>query len=256
MASTFDIKGTSLDSFKIGLNGPSINRNGQLLSINSTNSGRIITAADLHPGFRSGLYYPMNPYSEGLTNLTTGCIANTINYQPFYIAHNITIDNLAVQQGTTLASQFMRWGLYTNNFTTGLPDTLIVDVGDQSTAGTGTRSPGLSSGTLALNAGWYWFAIASSGAPGLYCENNVFAGSYLIGSSSIALTTPSFTLRNTFTYAALPSTAPTSALSTINIGVMMWLHTDCLIFKNRIINIYTIYGYTRIYFSPWHRQIK
>ncbi|MHC5746764.1 MAG: hypothetical protein ACYTXT_33715 [Nostoc sp.] len=218
MASTFDVKGTSLDSFKIGIGGPSLVRNGSDIKID--NSEIITEYTNSHPGYRSGLFYFFTPLVVSLSSGTTGLNASSITYTPFYIASTVTISKFCINVASAVASSAVTCGVYSHDTTTKLPSNLLGSA-SVSTATIGVKDLTIS---LTLNPGWYWFAITPSGVPNLTTLTTLFYGqNYINGSTSVPTATFSQGIRQSgFTYGALPSTALVSSLSSITVCVAFW----------------------------------
>ncbi|MBC1235908.1 hypothetical protein [Nostoc sp. 2RC] len=217
MASTFDIKGTSLDSFKIGIGGPTLYKVGTDLCLSTSISSRVLTELEAdHPGYRTGLWYATSPITDGLSSITTASTSNTISYYPFSLKKPVTILKIAFNQATSVAGN-MRFGIYSNNSNTVLPSTLLVQTGELSTAGTGERSDTV---FIQLPPAWYWAAISSNVSVSLTGETTLASQNYYIGRSSFGTTGFVNGYRNNYTYSSgsLPSSAPVDSLTELTTG--------------------------------------
>lgn len=129
-----------------------------------TASGGVITAvgfapsgAVFHPGFRSGQYYG----AMGITSFTATSVLTTgkLYAIPFFVGSTTTFTKMGIFITGGVASSHVELGVYTN--TNGLPDALLLDAGQVSSATSSTFATitGLS---LQLTPGWYWLAMSPS----------------------------------------------------------------------------------------------
>ncbi|WP_138503238.1 hypothetical protein [Nostoc sp. PA-18-2419] len=221
MASTFDIKGTSLDSFKIGIGGPTLNRDGSSIKINDS---KIITTSDLgarqHLGYRSTRWYSTLQFTDGLSSGTGASTLNTLSYYPFYIPRSVTIDYFSFNQSATgTANTLFRLGVYSHNSSTFLPDTLLFQTSEITTSATGQKGETVN---YTFNAGWYWSAVWSSQSIAISAETAADSLIYYLGLSSWSASATCFGYRQASTYSAgasLPSTALTTSLTDITASI-------------------------------------
>lgn len=131
-----------------------IDAKGRITSAANGNAG---AAADrYHPGLVSGrLYGPI--FSGALVSATA--IGNTIYAYPFYIPQSCTLATLRIIVNLANTATLAEMGVYSN--TGGFPDQRLLDAGSVSVTGTGVKT--ISSLSLALTPGWYWFCCAFNG---------------------------------------------------------------------------------------------
>ncbi len=216
MASTFDIRGTSLSSFKIGIGGPTLDRSGSNI-IKVNNSRQIITDDVMHPGYLPNKWYTDTIIYDAYTASSNASIVNTVSYYPFQICRPVNIVRFAFNQTVSTATALFRMGIYSNNPTTFLPQTLIASSTEITLIGTGDR--GFDT-TTTLTPGWYWKALnQNSGTGSFSSETGYPAINFYIGSDTFGIATGSiaYGYRNNLTYAnaSLPSTAVIDGLSEI-----------------------------------------
>lgn len=170
----------------------------------------------LHPGYVSGRYY----FSPNIVNITTSgtptnLSANQIYYLPVLIGADRQLDRLAVICNT-LGMGNIRLGIYTAG-SDSLPDILVVGSDNISVASTGTKEISVNANLRIGN--WYWLAVAT----GVACSLNVSVGNALngiVGMPSVAVSAING-LRANFTFGALPSAAPKTAIApTANVPVV------------------------------------
>ncbi|MBN3906061.1 MAG: hypothetical protein HWQ35_05725 [Nostoc sp. NMS1] len=216
MASYFDLKGTTIDSFKIGKGGPTLNRSGSsIIKLNGTE--QLVTENTLHPGYRANSWYNDTIFFDAYSAVTTTTAINTISYFLFQIPRTVNIVRFAFNQGSTATGGF-RIGIYSNNYSTALPDTLLASSTEINATGTGEKGFDTN---ISLTPGWYWKAINGNVAPSLSCENAYPAYNYYLSNSIFSTGTVQYGLRNNLTYAnsTLPTNAPVDGLSSITFGV-------------------------------------
>jgi hypothetical protein len=160
----------------------------------------------MHPGYTPGQYYCSG---IGATSGTPALVANTVYAAPFYIYHNIGVDQLAFEVTTANASTLVTVAFYTsiNNS----PDALVFTSGDVSIATTGAKVATVS-GTL--SRGWYWAVMVANGT-----GNVRGVGANVLTSGFNGQPTPTSTFGCGFsqalTYAAMPATFPTGTRTII-----------------------------------------
>ncbi|MGV0102146.1 hypothetical protein NSTCB13_00654 [Nostoc sp. DSM 114160] len=212
MASYFDLKGTTIDSFKIGKGGPSLNRSGS--NIIKVNSNQIITEEVEHPGYLSGKYYINTPLTDGFSAVSAASIVNTVTYFPFRIPRYFRMSNASVNVTTAVTSSLFRIGIYTNDNTTFLPKTLVDGIATSPSdlsGGTTGLKPSTWASPLYMYPGWYWLAISSSASLAFTGETAYPAYNYFIGSDTQTISTFTYGYRNPLTWVA-GSSFPTDAV--------------------------------------------
>ncbi|MFN6486306.1 MULTISPECIES: hypothetical protein [unclassified Nostoc] len=170
-----------------------------------------------HPGYRSGLWYSAMSQTDGLTAITTASTANTISYHPFSITKPITISKMSINQATSTTGLF-RFGVYSNNSTTFLPETLLLKTIELNAAGTIERGDNVS---YTFNPGWYWFAITSNVSLSISGESALASIMYYIGRVTFGVSNLVYGYRNPLSYSSgsLPTTAPLDTLTEITAGL-------------------------------------
>ncbi|MEH1863260.1 MAG: hypothetical protein V7L21_35830 [Nostoc sp.] len=170
-----------------------------------------------HPGYRSGLWYSAMSQTDGLAAITTASTANTISYHPFSITKPITISKMSINQATTATGLF-RFGIYSNNSTTFLPETLLLQTIELNAAGTLERGDTVS---YTFNPGWYWFAITSNVSLSISGETALASIIYYLGRVTFGITNLVYGYRNPLSYSSgsLPTTAPLDTLTEITAGL-------------------------------------
>jgi hypothetical protein len=185
----------------------------------------IATAAiNLHPGFRSGIYYFLHP-----NTITTSSIAsvgvNSMNYIPLQIPKPVTIDRIGVFVGTGVAGSLLRLGIYSN--VAGLPGNLISgsDGGDILCATSGFKEAVINS---FLPADCYWVAVnANISSPSLHADSVRIGFKYFLGEVAPSVATAPNMLKQTpVTYGAMPNSAPISSLVYQNGQTVFWVRAQ------------------------------
>ncbi len=161
----------------------------------------------------TGVHYPVKQASgvEVSTAITAAAAssiagaANRLECFPFIPCHSITIDRLALEVVTGVASAEFRVGIYSD--VNGVPTTLLVG-GVTSHDGSVSATDRTESVSLTMNAGTvYWFAVHSSSTATFRATavTNALAFAFsIIGSGS-----PVTSKRATASYGSgMPSTAP------------------------------------------------
>ncbi|MEH1955931.1 hypothetical protein [Nostoc sp.] len=222
MASYFDLKGTTIDSFKIGKGGPNLTRSGS--NIIKVNSNQIITEEVEHPGYISNKYYTSTPLTDGFAAVSASTTLNTITYFPFRIPRYFRMVDGSLNVTTAVTSSLFRIGIYTTNSTSFLPDTLVDGIAtsssDLSGGTTGFRTTAWFS-ALYMYPGWYWLAIASNASISFTGETSYPAYNYFMGSDTLSTTAISYGYRNPSTWVAgstFNTTAVIDSLTTFATG--------------------------------------
>ncbi len=111
-----------------------------------------------------------NPGSNSTSGTTQGVSASTICYVPMYLHRIVTIDAVGYLVGGTAptAGASMRVGVYTPDASTGMPATLVSDLGIYSLGSTASTALIFTlASAVALPKGWLWFALSyNSVSPG------------------------------------------------------------------------------------------
>lgn len=155
-------------------------------------------------GFESWFTIPLSN-----TAMTTGALtANRLYAFPFVVGRTATLDRIAINVTTAASGSKARCGIYDTN-DNGYPYNLVVDSGELDSGTTGIKSTTISQ---SLPGGHlYWLVVVSSGTPTLRCAAAASVLTPLIlGTSSSLGTTHYLGLYVSYTYAALPSTFPSS----------------------------------------------
>lgn len=150
---------------------------------------------------RTGEYIPV------VGPATTGALsgwANTLRAFPLYVPRAVTLDQIAAEVTTAVASSEMRLGIY-NKGVNLYPGSLLLDAGAVAT--TSTEIKAISIGQ-ALSPGLYWVVAVASAAISLRGMGS-FVGP--MGLLSTNLGTPNCGWTVAFTYAALPDPFPAAA---------------------------------------------
>jgi hypothetical protein len=175
------------------------------------------------PGYRSTIYYT-RPLAMATAN--TALVANRIYCTPIFISASITIDAASIFVGTPVVGGSAELGLYSN--VNGLPNTLIRDFGNVSTAASGL--PATASGFIqTLSPNWYWLAVALSAPCSIIASASVDASlNSLLGFSTPGASSTGIMHVNmtwTFTANALPSTF-TLTQAALTAAPILWLRVQ------------------------------
>lgn len=136
--------------------------------------------------------------------VSTALTANRIYAHPFIVPKTITLDRIAVNVTTLVASGQLRLGIYSDSNSE--PNSLILDAGTVDTSTTGVKTITINQ---QLTAGLYWLVAASNSATHAF---RVPAIASTINVCGVANTLPTGVMTHyyaTFTYGTLPSTFPT-----------------------------------------------
>ena len=147
------------------------------------------------------------------TALTTGALtANRFYAFPFIVPKTMTLDRIAINV-TTAGTGNARLGIYTSSVSLGLyPDQKVIDAGEVSIASTGIKSITISQ---QLTAEMYWLVLVSNGTPTIRCHALIGIMPLLGYTSSLGAEIAAVGLYVSFTYAALPTTFPTTTTTKI-----------------------------------------
>ena len=147
----------------------------------------------------STTFYNIPGNSVGAQTVFT-IIVNTLYHFPMHVATQITLDQLALEVTTGVASTNIRMGIYDAN-ASWQPVNLVVDAGTVATATTGVKTVAV---TNALSPGRYLLVFVSDGGPALRIISLGVNGAPLLDTLGAS---PAQTRWNrAFTYAALPAT--------------------------------------------------
>jgi hypothetical protein len=218
MSSYFDLKGTTLDSFKIGKDGPTLSRSGSNI-IKLNNTQQILIEGALHPGYLPNSWYVDSILFDAFTALTTSMTANTVSYYPFQICRTVTLGTLAFNQTNGASTGLFRFGIYSTSSSLFLPETLITSSTEISLASAGQK--GYNPTGITLTPGWYWKALnINTGTSSFSAESSYPAVSFYLGKSTFGTTITTYGYRNALTYtnATLPTIAPINSLTEITTG--------------------------------------
>lgn len=156
--------------------------------------------------------YPLS-YAQGRSTFSFD--ANTMYFYRMTAPGPMTINRARIHVTTAAASSNARLGIYSSGSDT-LPDELIADWGEVSTATTGRKAiVGL---TTEIPRGDYWLVVAFSANVSCWTITMIeLGGPHSIFPANSAETWVSQNIRSSFTYAALPSSSP--AIASINTTV-------------------------------------
>ena len=183
---------------------------GQLFIGDGATPGGVFMAPSFaFPGYIGGRFYPAGSTNGGTFTL----VANTLYAIPFIALAKVAFTKLSVNVTTGVAATNARIGIYTNATGVIAPGALIAgsDSGSFSTATAGLKeSTGLS---IALNPGFYWFAVMSGGAPTLTgCNGNTLAP-FLYGMSSLGISANELGYSASQSFGAMPSSFPAGTVT-------------------------------------------
>lgn len=155
-------------------------------------------------------------HSAHLTNNSASSTAGVTNANylfliPFELKASIDLTGLGVRCGTGVASTTIRLGVYSCG-ADGHANKLIAETTDLSTATSGVDVIG-SVTQQRLIAGLYYVALVSNGTPSLGRVDG--SGSVLtcLGPNATNLMSTTLGMRSSYTYGAMPSTAPSSGFT-------------------------------------------
>lgn len=189
--------------------------------ITAASNGSFLPAAvAVHPGYKSGAFY--TPWTSAQIGAAATVTANQIYALPLYLGVGCTLDTVRIRVGASIALSSAEMGLYTNN--AGIPDQLIADLGNVSTASTGERV--LSGLARTLTAGWYWIVVAFSHAPSAVqlSLTNAFVGNFMGLPNTLAANNPYTGYIGAWTFSAgnLPATFPSPVRSTVGMPAIFF----------------------------------
>jgi hypothetical protein len=164
----------------------------------------------MEPGLSAGEY--ITAAITALPPSTTATAANRLELFPFRAGRNVTVDLLALEVTTGVASAQARVGIYSADATTGLPGALLTGQGtllDCASAGVKTSAI---SPALVLEAGkLYWLAVHGSSTQ---TYRTLQVGALTPLPQVQAAASHSTQRRATLTFASgLPTTAPATTLT-------------------------------------------
>lgn len=175
-------------------------------------------SAQIHPGYRSGMYYGLQGFG---TASTMSVSANTLYAIPFYCAISTTFTQFVFRTNTTGSGNFEA-GIYSNS--SGVPNALLQDLGSHTVVSSAVNS--LTGLTLAFTPGWYWLALAFSASGNIVFAMNLSntPSNWIYGVTAPNATATGITASWTYSAGALPSTFPTivntgSAVPNIMLGL-------------------------------------
>ena len=131
--------------------------------------------------------------------------ANRIYAHPFYVPKTITLDRIAVNVTTLVASGKCRLGIYSDNNCE--PGTLLLDAGEVDTSATGVKSLTINQQLTENNL--YWLVFVSNSATHVVRGAPVASILVVLGFDNNLGTAGVKAFYATQTYGALPSTFPT-----------------------------------------------
>ncbi len=144
------------------------------------------------------------PHTCTAMTVSTALTANRIYAHPFVVAKTITLDRIAVNCTTLIASGKLRLGIYSS--LNAEPNSLILDAGEVDTSATGVK-------TLTINqqltAGLYFLVAASNSATHAFRVPAIAATVNVVGVASSLGTAVMTHYYAAFTYGVLPATFPT-----------------------------------------------
>lgn len=149
--------------------------------------------------------------SVNATALTTiAAAANRFEASPYIPARDQPIDELALEVTTLAAGTTFHLGIYADNGAAAPGSLLVGSSAALDSATTGYKTTSVS---ITLQAGTlYWLVCLTSGAP--TCRAVPLGGAYTFSAPAAGVTGQFTVQRGTFTFAALPSTAPACAPNT------------------------------------------
>ena len=154
-------------------------------------------------------------YINAVNSSAFSSVAVTADRLDFFyvppLAQDIAFGSLAIYVVTGVASAKARVGIYSD--TGGMPDALLYSAAemDCATSSTAREDTGCT-GTLYKGKA-YWLAITSSNGPTL--RSVAVAATPCLGMTGLSSTAPTNVRRATRTYAALPSTAPSTSANNL-----------------------------------------
>ena len=148
----------------------------------------------------------MLPYCQAFTTAGFAVTADRLYAIPFVAARAMTVDRIAMSVTVLAAGKEARLGIY-NSGPDGKPSSLVLDAGEVSVAGTGTKAITINQ---ALTKGLYWLAFVSDGTPSVI-RYFLFATPYGIHST---WTGPAAIVYVAHAYGVLPDPFGTALVST------------------------------------------
>jgi hypothetical protein len=145
------------------------------------------------------------PAVNGTALSVAAAVANRFEAVPFIAAHDLTINELALEVTTLIAASQFRLGIYSDNGSAA-PGTLLVGTGLLDSGSTGYKAEAIASRTLTAGE-LYWLVVLSSSTQAYRAV--ALAGAYAFSAPAAAATTMLTLQRGTSTFASgLPASAP------------------------------------------------
>jgi len=175
------------------------------------------SSAKIHFKYAAGI----RVCSEGTTDTDySGFTADTFYASPFELDSDITITALAMKViANPVASSTVRVGIYTMG-TDGLPDKLIVESGELDTSTTGAKIATIAS--TIIKKGYYFGCMVGSDAIDPAATNLTSINKCIYGHQR-ATAVPLSMASGSYTYAALPATAPAVTVQSVGHCPMPWM---------------------------------
>ena len=170
-------------------------------------------------GYYSNTEYWWNPFSQnGMGLPTTILVRNTVLYlMPFFCGVEAKINKMSVNVTTSRASNTTRVGIYTNSREPFVwyPDKLIYGSSALASSSNGVKTETITQTNLVLEQNMlYWMAVANGGGTANPAYRGIAVGGFsnLFGLDTAMGTSAFGMLEASFTYGALPDTAPAGAI--------------------------------------------
>jgi hypothetical protein len=144
--------------------GPGNRTPGYLKEVNVVSAAGVVTNAATN-------YYLPEFVRTGSANSHV-VVANRIYFNTIYLAKQTIIRRVKVDSGNTVTTGNMMLGIYSNNPSTGLPDTLLYSSGSFTvSSGYGSNIAGSDAGLITLPPGFYHLAAVYSTTPIMFGNN-------------------------------------------------------------------------------------
>jgi hypothetical protein len=166
------------------------------------------------PGLTTNPYFIL-PAVTGVGFSGSNSVANTIYYVPFVQSRSCAIDSLGINAQLGGASSQVHVGIY-SSAASGMPGSLLVDTGPIVTTASGYHLAAVSASLTAGQQYWAAFVLNNTN-PSIYQISASAARSLGVDPAGIAAV---YLLKQTFTYAALPSTAAPDSYVTTGTGLI------------------------------------
>lgn len=194
-----------------------VERGGVLYKASASEIAALSSGLGTHtvpPGLAVGEYvtHSVNAAAAG----TNAGAANRLDFVPYIPSKNITVDQLAIEVTTLVASSQARIGIYSSN-ASGVPDALLSGAGTLLDCGsTGSKTSAVSPSVTLIAGTVYWLAIHYSSTQTL---RSLSVGSLLPLNVPVTGTTHNTGRRATATFASgLPNPAPSTSLISAAMG--------------------------------------